>query len=273
MKIADFISKSIQEYPLLYKDTDYEKSKLKVLDHVFFTIGNGMELAQTENPQEGGYVVTPKGKKDNKEGWIRLNDKPYGKEKYKPIPDGYFESVVYYVSAVKKPLETLYKKNNYGDTVLFRFDKKVENEFEMPKLFKAECFHPFSPYPFSKGCSIACDVFYDNAFLQEDWMRELIFLCKRTLEYFQNETQYINNSYWPTEKSIVYDLNYFNERFKDEGVKGVISLRKTWGCKVKDSVPDYEEIKQRKSESWEKFHKKQLSFLTDFLNKYDNPTE
>jgi hypothetical protein len=38
MKIKDFISKSIQEYPLLYKDVNYEKSKLKVLNQLFFCV-------------------------------------------------------------------------------------------------------------------------------------------------------------------------------------------------------------------------------------------
>lgn len=66
MKIADYISKCIQLYPTLYKDIDYNKSKLKVLNHIFFTIGNGMEMAKTKNPNEGGYVVDPKYKKIKK---------------------------------------------------------------------------------------------------------------------------------------------------------------------------------------------------------------
>ena len=72
MKIADYISKSIQEYPLMYKDVDYEKSKLKVLNHIFFTNGNGLEMAETENPEDGGYVVRPKHKKDKFGDWERI---------------------------------------------------------------------------------------------------------------------------------------------------------------------------------------------------------
>ena len=55
MKVKDYISKSIQEYPSLYKAATYEESKLLVMNHVFFTNGNGIEFAETENPKEGGY--------------------------------------------------------------------------------------------------------------------------------------------------------------------------------------------------------------------------
>ena len=54
MKIADCISQFIQEYPLLFKDVDYEKSKLKVLNHIFFKTNNGLKLAKTKNKKEGG---------------------------------------------------------------------------------------------------------------------------------------------------------------------------------------------------------------------------
>jgi len=270
MKIADYISKSIQEYPSLYKDVDYEKSKLKVLCQIFFTNGNGLEMAETDNPKEGGYVVEPKHKKYKKtDDWIRIKDKPYGKEKYKPIPDGYFESITYYVYASEHPIETIYRKGKYGDDkIYFRYDKKVDSEFRQPKLYKAESLHPFSPYPFSKGFSIACDVFYDGVFLQDDWMQELIILCKRTMEYFNDENQYKNNSYYPTENKIKQDLNYFKERFNKDGLKGLTDLRKTWGYEAKETLPDYAEIETRKNNSWKKFHKEQLDFLAKFLKKY-----
>ena len=270
MKIADYISKCIQEYPSLYKDVDYEKSKLKVLCQIFFTNGNGLKMADTENPKEGGYVVEPKYKKDKKtDNWIRIKDKPYGKEKYKPIPDGYFESIVYYVYAIDHPIEIIYRKEQHGDDkIYFRYDKKVDNKFRQPKLYKAESLHQFSPYPFSKEFSIACDVFYDGVFLQEDWMQELIILCKRTLEYFNDKNQYKNYCYYPTENKIKQDVNYFKERFNKDGVKGVTDLRKFWDYEVKETLPDYAEIENRKNSIWQDFHKKQIQFLTDFLSKF-----
>lgn len=225
---------------MLFEDIDYEKSKLKVLCHIFFTIGNGLEMAETDNPNEGGYVVEPKYKKDKKTGdWIRVKDKPYGKEKYKPIPTGYFESIVYYAHANYKPIETLYRKGKYGeDKIFFRYDKKEGIELNQPQLYKAESLHPFSPYPFSKDFSIVCDVFYNDIFLQDDWMQELVALCKRTLEYFNDENQYKKHIYYPTKQDL--------KSFQKDG-----------------------EIENKKINNWQDFHKKQIQFLTDFLSKFD----
>lgn len=270
MKIKDYISKTIQKYPLLYKDVDYEKSKLKVLCNIFFTNGNGLEIADTENTKEGGYIVEPKYKRDKETGdWIRKKDKPYGKEKYRSIPGGYFESTVYYITLRESPIETIHKKEKYAsDAIYLRYDKKLDDESRRPELRKAENLNPFSPYPFTRGSSIACDVLYDGVFLQEDWMQELIILCKRTLEYFNDENQYKNNSYYPTENKIKQDLNYFKYEFSQEGVKGVIDLRKIWGYEEKEDLPDYTEVEGKKKSDWEKFHKEKLEFLTEFLSKH-----
>lgn len=270
MKVADFISKSIQEYPSLYKDVNYEKSKMKVLDHVFFTIGNGMKIAEPADGEAGGYVVSPKYKRDRiTDEWVRRKDKPYGKEKYKKLPSDYFDSVVYYVYGSDRPLDTIVRKDDsYSDSVYLRFPKRSEEKNREPRLYKAESIGPFSPYPFSKGYSIACAVFYNDLFLQEDWMYELISLCERTLIYFNNPEEYKENVYFPSENKINKDLRYFQDRFEKDGMKGVTDLRKTWGYASKEEVPDYTEIENRKSESWKKFHKSQIDFLVKFLKKY-----
>lgn len=271
MKIADFISRAIQEYPSLYKDTNYEKSKMKVLDHVFFTNGNGLAMAKPGEGEEGGYVVDPKYKKNKvTDEWERSKDKPYGKEKYRKLPADYFDSVVYYVYGSDRQLDTVYKKNAYGDAIYFRYPKKSDDVNREPRVYKAESIGPFSPYPFSEGYSLACDVFYKGTFLQEDWMKELVPLCERTLEYFNNPEEYKENVYFPSVNKINKDLRYFNERFDKDGAKGVKDLRKIWGYENKETVPDYEEIEKRKNKSWEKFHKGQLKFLTGFLEKYKN---
>jgi hypothetical protein len=239
MKVIDFISKSIQEYPSLWKDKDYQSSKLKVLDHVFFTIGNGFELAETGNPETGGYAVEPKFKKNKKtDEWVRLIDKPYGKEKASPLPNGYFESTVFYESNGKK--------------------------------YTANSLHSFSPYPFSKDFSIVCDVFYDDVFLQQDWMQELVILCERTLEYFQDENQYKHDTYYPTGNKIQSNVRYFEKCFVENGQEGLKELRKIWGYEPKSTVPDFDEVQNRKNDSWNKFHKKQVDFLQLFLKKYSN---
>lgn len=229
MKISDYISKTIQEYHTLYKDVDYEQSKLKVLNHIFFVIGNGLELADTENPAEGGYVVDPIYERDNDDDdeFIRINDEPYGEIKYGKIPDGYFES---------------------GST----------NSY------------PFSPYPISKKYSIVCNVLYDNVFLQDDWMAELVILCRRALEYYTDESQFKNNLYYPSDVRIRIEVADFQRKMKKSGIEEVIKLREIWGYEPNDSVPEYSEVESRKIQIWNTFHKEQISILTEFLEKFGN---
>lgn len=43
MDVKQLIINSIFSYPTLYKDVDFEKSRDKVLNHLFFTNGNGFE--------------------------------------------------------------------------------------------------------------------------------------------------------------------------------------------------------------------------------------
>ena len=40
----NFIDNRILEYPILYFSQDYTRSKMKVLDQIFFVIGNGLEF-------------------------------------------------------------------------------------------------------------------------------------------------------------------------------------------------------------------------------------
>ena len=269
MKIADYISKIIQEYPTLFKDVDYEKSKLKVLDHIFFTNGNGLELAKTENPKDGGYAVEDKMKKDKATGeWVRVYDKPYGKVKYKPLPKDYFDTVIYYVHSYEPPIRTIYKKNKYtADDVYYVYSKEIDNT-RGPDFYRAESTGHFHPYPFSKGYSIVCDVFYDDVFLQDDWMEELVLLCKRTLEYFTDENQHKVDTYYPTKHQIQYDIKMFEDALKDGGKKGLKSLLKTWGYKPSETVPSYKEVENIRVDQWEKYKKDKIEFLNSFLKKY-----
>lgn len=258
MKIEDFISKSIQEYPNLYKKIDYESSKLEVLNDIFFTTGNGLKLAETENPEYGGYVVEAKYKRNTKN---RIKDKPYGKEKYKPIPKGYFESNIFYIPSYNYPLETI----NINDNIYFRYKNNIE-----PLLLKAENNNPFMPCAINNNCCIACDVYYKDVFLQEDWMRELIFLCERSLEYYRDEKQYTHNVYYPSEKRISKQMKYFQERFDKEGLNGVLDLRKLWNFEIKEILPSYAEIETKKMNNWKKFQAEQIEFLINFLKKYES---
>ena len=91
----------------------------------------------------------------------------------------------------------------------------------------------------------------------------------RTLEYFNNENEYKNNSYYPSKTNVERDLRQFEETFNEEGVKGVKRLRKLWGYKEGNDVPNYSEAELKIDNCWKDFRKKQISFLEKFLLKYE----
>lgn len=265
MKIKDFISKSIQEYPLLYKDVDYEKSKLKVLDHVFFSYGNGLKLAYTGNKNNNGYVVEPK-YKDTKNGYVRIKDKPYGEDTYKELPSDYFDSVVYYINASEYALEI---SNLDSDRIYYRYSKDVlENSFLQPKLYKAQSLQAFSPHPFCEYSII--HYVYKGAKLQSDWLEELIVLCERTLEYFNDENQYSKDSYYPSEHEIKCEIKHFEEKNRNKGSKGVKELRELWRYNESNDIPTYEEVFNKKLLGWEDYRNDKIKYLNKFLTKYKN---
>jgi len=93
MLLEHQIDKSIYTYPSLYKAHDRRTSRLLVLDHLFNTIGNGYEWANTKDPAKGGYLTEPNSRKLHGD-WVRNYDLPYGKEKFQPLPEQFFSEQI-----------------------------------------------------------------------------------------------------------------------------------------------------------------------------------
>lgn len=60
MRLDNYIAQSIRAYPDLYRDITYEKSRIKVLDHLFLVNGNGLvwqqgQLIDKNNPIKASY--------------------------------------------------------------------------------------------------------------------------------------------------------------------------------------------------------------------------
>lgn len=168
MKLNDFISKYIQTYPLLFKSTTYEKSKYDVLNQIFLVLGNGLEVAKTEKPDLGGYMCEPVYMfDDTTQTWVSVADLPYGKETYNPIPENYFETEIY------------------------------ENAWSPTYKILMQNIYPFHPYPQCEfGSGFLVNWLHSNVFLQPDWLDGLYDICERTLQYYMNETEYKNHSYY-----------------------------------------------------------------------------
>lgn len=169
MKLNDFISKYIQTYSLLFKSTTYEKSKYHVLNQVFLVLGNGLEVAKTENLNLGGYMCEPNYTFDDRtQNWVRVVDLPYGEETYNPIPENYFETEIYKYAVSSSAYKTL-----------------MQNRY------------PFHPYPqFEFGGGFLRNWLSSDVFLQPDWLNGLYDVCERTLQYYMDETEYKKHLYY-----------------------------------------------------------------------------
>lgn len=285
MKLEDYVRKSIWQYPSLYKDVDYEKSEMKVLDHVFFTCGNGLELAQTEDPTQGGFYVSPTMKRVKGE-WERLPDKAYGVEKFRKLPKDYFKYPVYYVSqgnGGRDASESAYivKNELYGqDSVYIRIHQEIElnaslekettleSLFRGPRLVEAESRHPFRPYPISVDYSAFGDL-KNGAFLQPDWMDGLVRVSRAALEYYldpeRTKTEHSHPSF--TVPSCIKDF----EKAASEGPESVMKLKKQlWGWEKNPTsdVPTEAEIRQWRQDLFDDAIGERVKILNDFLSKH-----
>lgn len=223
MKIKDYIAKSILQYPGLYKAKNYEESKLQVLNQIFFTLGNGLEFAQTEHPGQGGYIIEPEYVENNHGDWIRLNDEPYGKRTSKPLPKNLFDS-------------------------------------------ESESNYPFHPYSFCDEIGLLSEILREEHFLQDDWMAELVYLCKRTLEFFNDPEQYKYDCYYPSEGNLNKEVYWFSECKTKAAIR---QMRHDNGYKPSDVVPTRQEIFNHSLSIFEEYKKRQIKTLEDVLKKFD----
>ena len=239
MKAEDFISEKIQTYPMLYKDIDYEKSKLRVLKHAFFTCGNGLDLAKTTDQTKGGYLVEPNYKMNEKtDEYYRTKDKYYGKIKYRPLPEGYFESTIYYMYGDMLPTEVFFKEGvERADKLYLRYDKLSDGFPERLAWMITKNTNPITSFNIS-SYSIAYQIYKKKAFLQKDWVEALIFLCNKALEYYEDENQY-----------------KFDDMYPKKGNIQVVSNHK----KIEADIT-----------KWVLYRKKQVKLLTDILITINN---
>jgi hypothetical protein len=140
MKLEDTIAKSLHDYPSLYKDTTWEKSRLKVLDHLFLVNGNGYEWYD-------GYLVD---KHDNTSSKKKLPK--YGKQKYTWRPDDSWFST------------KLYRDYNWSPEILEVI--KNDEKFKDLAFIEEASGYTAKPYPVSEYSAICTAP--DN--IRPDWL-------------------------------------------------------------------------------------------------------
>lgn len=160
MKLEDAVAKALFEYPSLYKDVSWEKSKIKIYDHLFLVIGNGFKW-------HDGYL----GEKFSEGKPKKL--KKYGKDKYSWRPDEKWFS------------ERLYRHADWSDGI-----KKLIEENPAWKgldLLEEASTHIPTPYPvceYSAIITVPDDV-------KPDWLQGAIETTEWALGFVSGPPQQI----------------------------------------------------------------------------------
>ena len=241
MKLEDHIKQSIHTYPTLYKDVDYARSRIKVLGHMFLTLGNGIEFAETTYLDQGGYLVSHRDDVPNL---------PYGERKY----TGPELDEAYFASSITEPMFNEERKKD------LEFFAKTPGILEIirHKVLVLESKKAYNPYPLCDIANIHV-IAHKGIFMQPDWLSGGIDICKVALAYYKDPERYKEGSYYPSAKDIYSRARDLLTLLKDHGPLEYEKLRAQF-----DYSPDQTVIYNR-TKDWVEFHEKVVQDYREIL--------
>jgi len=255
MKLENSIKWSIYNYPTLYRDNTYEKSRIPVLCQYFLTIGNGLEWHPDGFLSNCSYSE---------------NGVKYVYEELEELPQGFFEKELFIIDVEKSRKKEV--EDFFGDKFYYFLEREfidyfycvfesTEDEskeirkkysYKYENLFSLNCDIParkakwrmsgmdnvyWKPYEICQYSAIMNMIKgrtnsfkiknFDLTNIKEDWIQGAIDIAKYAIEYYSTEEMYITCSYHPL---------------------------KSGGCT---------------EETWDNIRSEQLKILNKFLEKFD----
>ena len=276
MKVVDHVNQAINTYPSLYMLDNYENSTFAVLHHCLIVLGNGIEWADTGNPKTGGYLVQPRYRKLH-DDWMRIKDKPYGKEKCELDPRAFKEKTFYFEEIDTDRSDTLFLIGKSNFKTVFESDLKelkekykvCESHVDYVPGFHTHWYFPINlydarknPYPnFQKKYSCFWEI--EPGLIQEDWRVAGIEHLKFWQEYF-NDPKRVKGYY--RYKNLKELKKYIIEYYRDKPDK-----HPNWIQDVRDGYEiqefDGENFEEFTSIRWDKELKNTKEFLSETLRR------
>ncbi len=158
MKLDLYVAKSIRDFPTLFRDVIYEKSRIKVLDQLFLVNGNGLEWKN--GTLEDRYKMTPKMAKRHAE---ELG------EEY--IPKSRVRSTKFEPDYFTKPILVTRKLYTDENGVVKTYTRNQESTY---------AWIPYSICQYAKIVNIPKNV-------QKDWLEGAIEIYQRTVEFWNQD--------------------------------------------------------------------------------------
>lgn len=237
MDLDEYVKRCICEYPSLYVTPTYEESRMKILGYFFNSINYGLPPMK-----EFRY-----GLKHLKQKTDLSRLEKYFSEKFY---DGYYNAQEIKLS---------------GDKIFLvpaNDSKQVHNVLESErvnypdiKLWYANRYHPFTPYPYFKTRH---SIVHDSPmfrFFPDDWIQGGIDYYEHCKKWF-NSDAVKNYSYYyveRNEKSLTSQLNAFGTRTNEQ-------ITKDWECEYTGDVHDF------KVRIWQKEKQRILLFIDETLD-------
>ena len=282
MKLEDHVRWCIWTYPTLYRGRDYASSRILVLNHLFFTIGTGLEWHRdgylTDGHKNHFRKTLPKRYFECNLYCFLLDESRSNKKKVKQDLNGAFH---YFLGKRGKETEVVFEAtpeeakrltkahgrdpfatniNHPEDDFPLRVRNAAAMYLEQNRAFG------LNPYPLSeysslveitKGRTNSLHVENFDLVPQPDWLEGCADMARYALSYYQDEEKYKHNSYHPDQT-----LNQFQWEIKDAKREG----RKPHFEKNMKEGETLEEFAQR---IWDRHLKDELKLLDAFFAKYE----
>lgn len=258
--LEDHIRSAIWNYPLLYRSRNNPKlSRLEVLGHMFFVIGNGYEWD-----------------KDTGTLFIEEYKSP------KKLPNDYFSKELVTVDLSNEQIEILIPKieNRFyyilhkswceQNTIIFESSQEEAQELTgLDFVMSAESGNNISPYGLCKysamvellegktNSSHIENYNFDDYPVGVDWIQGCRDYVVEALSYYKDEKRYKTHHY---HSSNSYDYYYYEA--KRAGKRQLTKYRKDHGFKKGET------LRQKLKRSWKSYKRKQLKYIREFLKKY-----
>jgi len=287
MKLKDYVDNSILYYPSLYRAHNYEDSRLLVLDHIFLTIGNGLEWHKdgfiTELGYRGKYNTKYKAKKIpenffSDDLWELHLLKEHLKE-VKKLLKGYY-SYILRNGHTKITLAFLCNDMSLVNSIFLKYDIKTsmeiclekflkENQIEKtrtPRKFQVNKEEEHTPYPMCHYSAIVeminrkTESLHITNFglvnIQPDYIEGALDAAKRALRFYKDPEKNKLDHYHPSKS-----LKGFKEFYETDPEK----FRRE---RVKDGMLPEHTIEQWCQICWEKHLVEQIGYCEKLIEMY-----
>lgn len=284
MTIKQYVDKSIFQYPSLYRTKSYQESRLLVLDHVFLTIGNGLEWNKAGFIADYGCrknskieeIVFPKNYFTDKMWELNLNTENV-KEVQELLKDYY--SYIHKTSRYNNTqliilcndeelIKDIFKKYSLPDEMHKAFFKFLKKPYEpTPYEIEFNSIDERSPYPICEYSALveminkrtnSCHIKNFNLTnIQQDYIDAGIDIAKHTLDFYNDPEKVKRHSYHPNKsfKEFKRCYNKDPEKYRKD--------REEAGMLPKHTIEQWCEI------WWQKFCEEQIKYCEDFIKMYD----